>query len=109
MIAKKKEILQIAALCHDLSKFKCKSFYDGKGNPTNEAHFYNHEHVSAYDYLCAEAPWANKNEVILISNLIANHMVFYAGENAIKNRKKIYDDRFWEMLEVLHEADLRSH
>ena len=97
-----------AAGYHDMSKYKCKVFHDMKGNPTKDAHFYGHECVSAYDYLVC-FPENSDEELTFISNLIANHMVFYAGEGAVKNRRKLYGENFWTALEIIHKADKAAH
>lgn len=103
------DLLATAARYHDLSKYKCKTFYNMKGNLTEKAHYYFHEHLSAYDYLCYEG---NKNSVennIFIANLIANHMVFFNGEKAIRKIKELYGEYFFKCLETLHEADIAAH
>lgn len=97
-----------AAGYHDMSKYKCKVFHDMKGNPTEDAHYYGHECVSAYDYLVC-FPENSGEELTFVSNLIANHMVFYAGEGAVKNRRKLYGEKFWAALEVIHKADKAAH
>lgn len=95
-----------AARYHDVSKYKCKVFKNRKGEPTEIAHFYNHENVSAYDYL---AHTDVHDHEILIANLIANHMVFFSEEKNIIKKKKLYGDAFWNLLEIIHTADLASH
>ena len=97
-----------AARYHDMSKYKCKVFHNMKGEPTDTAHYYNHENVSAYDYMAYEAGMEPEYDTILVANLIANHMVFY-GEAAIRKRKDIYGEGFWLMLEVLNRADRAAH
>jgi len=98
-----------AARYHDVSKYKCKVFHNAKGAPTDDAHYFNHENVSAYDYMAYEAGMEFEYDTIVIANLIANHMVFYTGEAAIKKRKNIYGANFWAMLEVLNRADKAAH
>lgn len=98
-----------AARYHDVSKYKCKVFHNMKGEPTDIAHYYNHENVSAYDYMAYEAGMEPEYDTIVIANLIANHMVFYTGETAIQKRKDIYGVGFWSMLEVLNRADRAAH
>ena len=98
-----------AARYHDVSKYKCKVFHNAKGAPTDDAHYFNHENVSAYDYMAYEAGMESEYDTIVIANLIANHMVFYTGEAAIKKRKNIYGANFWAMLEVLNRADKAAH
>lgn len=98
-----------AARYHDVSKYKCKVFHNMKGVPTDIAHYYSHENVSAYDYMAYEAGVEPQYDTIVIANLIANHMVFYTGEAAIKKRKDLYGEHFWAMLEVLNRADRAAH
>ena len=100
--------LQMAARFHDVCKYKCKVFHNAKGEPTEEAHYYNHENVSAYDFIVHYFLMPPKR-VIHIANLIANHMVFYAGEQAMEKRRKLYGEKFWEDLKKIHEADEFAH
>jgi predicted kinase len=100
--------LQMAARFHDVCKYKCKVFHNAKGEPTEEAHYYNHENVSAYDFI-VHYFLMPPQRVIHIANLIANHMVFYAGEQAIEKRRRLYGAKFWSDLEKIHEADVAAH
>ena len=100
--------LQMAARFHDVGKYKCKVFHNAKGEPTEEAHYYNHENVSAYDFI-VHYFLMPPQRVIHIANLIANHMVFYAGEQAMEKRRKLYGEKFWSDLKKIHEADLAAH
>ena len=100
--------LQMAARFHDVCKYKCKVFHNAKGEPTEEAHYYNHENVSAYDFIVHYFLMPPKR-VIHIANLIANHMVFYAGEQAMEKRRKLYGEKFWLDLKKIHEADVAAH
>lgn len=102
-------ILKIAAEWHDMGKFKCKVFTNAKGEPSEQAHFYNHENVSAYDFLVCNQEEFGREDLILISNLIANHMVYFTGKAAIEKRKKLYGEKFFWYLDRLHEADLAAH
>lgn len=103
------ELVKAAARYHDVSKYKCKVFCNFKGEPSEYAHYYNHENVSAYDYLCYEKSSYKDEDLIFVANLINNHMIFFSDEVAIKKRKNIYGERFWKLLSILHEADLASH
>ena len=100
--------LQMAARFHDVCKYKCKVFHNAKGEPTEEAHYYNHENVSAYDFI-VHYFLMPPQRVIHIANLIANHMVFYAGEQAMEKRRKLYGEKFWSDLKKIHEADVAAH
>ena len=99
-----------AARYHDVSKFKCKAFNNAKGEKSEIAHYYNHEKVSAYDYLVYMAHYRPIEQLICIANLIALHMIFFVNsEKAIDKKKQMYGERFWKMLEILHEADVSAH
>lgn len=100
--------LQMAARFHDVSKYKCKVFHNAKGEPTKVAHYYNHENVSAYDFIVYYFLMP-PNRVIHIANLISNHMVFYAGEKAMEKTRNFYGLKFWEDLKKVHEADKAAH
>lgn len=43
--------LRHAAMLHDEGKMFAKGFYDAKGNPSEEAHYYSHEYCGAYNSL----------------------------------------------------------
>lgn len=101
--------LTMAAKYHDISKFKCKVFYNYKHEPSEIAHYYCHENVSAYDWLCSCVGIYYWENLELISNLIANHMIFFCDEGAINKRRKLYGEKFWRYLELLHRADILSH
>ena len=103
------DLIAKAARYHDVSKYKCKVFHNMKGESTDIAHYYNHENVSAYDYMACEAGTEPEYDTIVIANLIANHMVFHTGKAAIQKRRDIYDVGFWSMLEVLNRADMAAH
>lgn len=101
------KLLTTACLFHDIGKEKTKTFTNFKGETTTDAHYYGHDSVSAYDFMCG---MINHNmfdtaDIIFIANLINLHMVFYGGVDAINAMKNRFDDRLWRLLEFLHEAD----
>ena len=100
--------LQMAARFHDVGKYKCKVFCNARGEPTEEAHYFSHENVSAYDFI-VHYFLMPPQRIIHIANLIANHMVFYAGEQAMEKRRKLYGEKFWSDLKKIHEADVAAH
>lgn len=91
----KKNILE-AINYHDIGKLYTKDFHNIKGEPTKEAHYYCHENVGAYDYLCY-------SDNILVANLIYCHMDSFSDYNYTK---KWYNERFIHMLKLIHKADL---
>ena len=95
-----------AALYHDIGKPYCKVFHNAKGEPSEIAHYYNHENVGAYMYISHS--YGNLMD-IEIANLIAHHMDFFKGEAYMKKIKARFPDKFIKDLELLHEADLAAH
>lgn len=102
-------VLYFSAKYHDVSKYKVKVFHNMKGEPTIDAHYYFHQNVSAYDFLAHFKGFTPTEELILIANLISNHMAFFEGAAAIDKKKKLYGKEFWKLLEIVHEADLAAH
>ena len=102
-------ILYLAAKYHDMSKYKVKVFHNMKGEPTIDAHYYFHQNVSAYDFLAHFEGFLSTEKLILIANLISNHMVFFESGAVIDKKKKLYGEEFWKLLEIVHEADLAAH
>lgn len=116
--------LHAAAYWHDIGKYYTQVFHDGKGNPTEEAHYYGHEKVGSYIYLlhCNQIlqemepnivdtmSGYNKNNdsCLYTASLIAWHMRPFVWEQAGKVKekdRKRFGDRFVQDLELLHEAD----
>jgi len=99
-------LVPFAALYHDIGKPYCKVFHNAKGEPSEIAHYYNHENVGAYMYISHS--YGNLID-IEIANLIAHHMDFFKGEAYMKKIKARFPDKFIKDLELLHEADLAAH
>ena len=95
-----------AALWHDIGKGSTKVFTDSKGRKTEEAHYFFHANVGAYDFITA---FNATIDAIEIANLIQLHMAFYEGENRLKNIKNLYGEDFFEKLKMLHECDEAAH
>lgn len=109
--------VQTAAAFHDCGKIWCQVKKDG--DP--DAHYYNHDSVSAYQFLTmeiAEMVYAvgNKRQVIEIAALITWHMVPYpmpdeCPYDSLKEwgRAKGFDEKFIEHLWQLHQCDVGAH
>jgi len=98
-----------AGLFHDIGKRFTKVFYNTKGDPTEEAHFYQHHLVSAYDSLFYEKD-KDTNTLLNIINYIQWHMQPHLCQSE-RERSKFIDmvgERFYNRLSVLHEADKRA-
>ncbi|KNY25192.1 AAA family ATPase [Pseudobacteroides cellulosolvens] len=103
------ESLVTAALLHDIGKKFTKAFSDLKGNPTSEAHYYGHQHVSAYLSLfyLRHLPI---EKVLEITNYIQWHMRpfdLHSGKSKLKATRLLGKD-FYDNLLLLHEADTKA-
>lgn len=99
-------LLTMAARYHDIGKFICKTFSDCRGNPTEEAHYYSHQNVSAYLFLCYDTD-LNTKEKIFVANLISHHMDFYMKD--FKIEKMLFNKNFIKLLRLLNESDKAAH
>lgn len=72
------ELLYSTMLWHDIGKSYTKVFHDGKGNPTEEAHYFQHEAWSAMYSLCETS--VGKAFRIQRAQLISLHMMKYQSE-----------------------------
>ena len=93
-----------AATIHDLGKFYCKEFKNYKGEPTENAHYYGHENIGAYQSYFL-LPEVNEN----VRDFIQYHMKLYnLGENKTKNLEQFLGREFFEELKILNDADRMS-
>lgn len=93
-------ILLDAAEWHDIGKVETKTFRNGI------AHYYNHQNVGAYLYLCSEE--AYHNDYLAVANLIYHHMDFF-DEKKIEKDKAFWPEKFMVMLSLLHIVDVKAH
>lgn len=108
--------LEEAAYQHDLGKHKTKAFLNTKGDPTLEAHYYNHDNVGAYLWLSGDksADWDDA-EFLFIAAMIQWHMQPYFLTDQSKEafqdwgRRKGFDESFIEGVWLLHECDAAAH
>ena len=68
--------LRYAALIHDNGKVFCKTFLNTRGEVTEQAHYYSHEHTGSYDSLFFEMPCYQ----LYVATLIRWHMQPYYWE-----------------------------
>lgn len=110
-----KFLLSCAAAAHDNGKVFVKKFENAKGEPTNIAHYYNHENIGAYNALFFDYEF--NVDVLDISILVNLHMMPYNwerqnNETELKLRRKYY--KLWgaetyNNVTMLHEADKAAH
>lgn len=89
----------IAAMYHDVGKPWTQTFTDNKGNPTEEAHYYNHQNISAW--IACGISHTNP----LIPWLISTHM------DPTLNTKyyRSLPPYLKHLVDALHEADRKAH
>lgn len=110
-----------AAKFHDIGKITTKTFTDSKWNHTEDAHYYEHEHVGSYLYLNhinnelllkGSCPFDNVSEYLYVANLIDFHMKPYTSwnqsEKALNRDIRRYGKQFIDDVYKLHEADMEA-
>jgi predicted kinase/HD superfamily phosphohydrolase YqeK len=95
-----------AALLHDIGKKFTKEFKDLKGNPTKEAHYYGHQHLSAYLSLfyLRNLP---VEKILEIINYVQWHMRpfdLHSSKSKLK-AMNLFGKTVYENLLKLHESD----
>lgn len=96
---------QIYTACyfHDVGKPFCKTFTKMNGNPSPYAHYYFHENVGAYMFLCCN--WYD-----LITALLINfHMSFFNSEKHLAKIKDFLGEDLFTALEWVHRFDVAAH
>jgi predicted kinase len=94
-------IMALAASFHDVGKPYVKAFVNAKGEPSDTAHFYQHQCVGAYmiyglvaDEIRIDVAW-----------LVSTHMAPFLNEKCYKNLPAYLKNS----VDLLHEADLAAH
>jgi predicted kinase len=100
--------LKIASILHDCGKVQTKSFYNSKGELGENAHYYNHQYVGAYESLFFNTLDFPIDHAILIMW----HMQLYfieGNEKALNKYKKLWGEKLYNDIMLLHEADVNAH
>jgi|LSQX01.3.fsa_nt_gb predicted kinase len=101
-----------AAWLHDIGKEFTKQFKNYKGEDTDIAHYYNHEHISAYNALfyLRNDDFTCFDSVLDICQLIRWHMkpYFIETEKAKNKFINLVGQDFYDRLMILHEADINA-
>ena len=104
--------LRMATILHDCGKPFCKTFKNSKGEFTEQAHYYSHEHTGSYDSLF----YVMLCNPLDVAALIRWHMQPYFwekdsvnGEKTMNKYKKLWGDELFEQIMKLHEADKKAH
>lgn len=99
-----------AALLHDEGKMFTQTFKNSKGEVTEQAHYYNHEHCSCYDSLFYEVSCCH----LYVATLIRWHMqpYFWEKDNNEKLHSKyrnLWGECLYKDVMTLHQADKEAH
>jgi predicted kinase len=102
--------LRCATMIHDCGKPFCKTFTNTKGEVTEQAHYYGHEHTGSYDSLFYEMTCWN----LRVAVLIRWHMQPYFWEKdnnkKLHNKyRKLWGEDLYRDIMQLHEADKNAH
>lgn len=110
--------LMIAGQLHDIGKpftktFETLSNIDGNTDSVyNNAHYYQHHCVGAYDALGLYYGDSNSDDKLLISTYITYHMQPYFWKDNPKNEEKyreLWGEDFYNDILLLYEADKAAH
>ena len=103
--------MRVAASLHDIGKPFTQTFVDSKGNPSNDAHYYQHHCVSAYNAMFFMHP--DKLNYCILINL---HMQPYFwekdkehGDKTQEKYRKLWGDKLFNKVMALHAADKAAH
>ena len=102
--------LYVAAALHDLGKIDCKTFMNSKGEATQEAHYYGHEHTGSYHCLFFDYG----ADPIDVAALIRWHMQPYfwerdSNEKQHNKYRNLWGEELYHDIMKLHEADMAAH
>lgn len=101
-----------AASVHDCGKEFTATFRNCKGEETTECHFYSHENTGAYEALFFDYEHKDTLKVSILVNL---HMRPYQWEKSpnteeLQNKyRKLWGDKLYDSVMLLHEADVSAH
>ena len=109
-------LISVASKYHDIGKLITKDFHDKKGNLTEDAHYYGHDKASAYMFLSEIAPRCcalTEVDKRIVTTVINKHMEPYlAWKQSEKARERdlaFFGDQIIEMIDLVHEADVKAH
>lgn len=102
--------LRYATMLHDCGKPFCKTFKNGQGEITEQAHYYSHEHTGSYDSLFYEMACYK----LRVAVLIRWHMqpYFWEKDNNEKLHNKyrrLWGENLYSDIMKLHAADKNAH
>lgn len=102
--------IRAACALHDNGKYFTKTFENSRGEITDQAHYYNHEHVGSYDVLFYNVAC----NILDVAIMIRWHMqpYFWERDNNEKMHnkyRKLWGERLYQDIMKIHEADKAAH
>ena len=112
--------LYVAAALHDCGKPFTQTYKDSKGNSSELAHYYNHEHVGCYNALFYNDESNEYFDELITSALIRWHMILHffkdwKQKTIDKYTREFTEDdylkeiEFFKTLQILHKGDKEAH
>lgn len=104
-------LLRQSAVLHDCGKPFVKDFHNAKGEPSKNAHYYNHQYVGAYESLFYHMGFSKPLDVA-VRVMWHMHPYFWERDNNFKMQKKYYylwGEELYNDIMLLHEADVHAH
>ena len=113
------EELVIAAALHDCGKPATRTYINKNGKITEQAHYYEHEHVGCYNAMFYDLSSEQINRLTVCA-LIRWHMLLHFSKDWQEKTKRKYEKeftdnsylkhiKFYEMLHILYEGDRQAH
>lgn len=100
---------QYAVLLHDCGKPFCKTFTNGKGEVTEQAHYYSHEHCGSYDYLFYECNPHLRDAVIIRWHMQPYYWEKDNNEKLHSKYRRLWGEDLYNDIMALHAADRNAH
>lgn len=101
--------LRYAAMLHDEGKVFTQTFKNSKGEITEEAHYYGHEHCGGYDSLFYNMPCNKLYVAVLIRWHMRPYMAWEQSEKAKQKDSKLIGEELFNDICLLHKADKQAH
>ena len=101
------DLIRLAGLMHDFGKVGTKDFHNNRGEPTEIAHYYDHEHTGAYDSLFFDT---GEFDHLHIAFLINYHMLPHdwkrnPNPKPLLKRERMWGKELFDEVMMLAEAD----
>lgn len=104
--------LLFAGYFHDIGKVMTKTFKTLKGEGDGYAHYYDHHHVGAYEFMSAYAADFQEDALIDIGVLISLHMdpilIWPNSPRSLENLTRLAGEEYVKRVALLSEADRNS-